>query len=231
MNEDVFERDAVPTIGFWRRGQRVINNAWTAGEPLFWFCTVSGEPGTWQPVYTTQSETSGVGAKNGATVTASELSNGVLCRTTLTLTNTPITVTDALAYASTKLYDFPAGRILVLGTTASLAFAVTSARASTINANAAMDWALGTDPATNVTLANAMVDLLPKQDKTLDGVNAAYTTAQGAALAASAQFDGTSTAKDMYLNVSFPTTTEIDADGTMTVLGTVTVTWINLGDY
>lgn len=233
---ELVDRDAVPTTGFWRRGQVAINNAWAAGEPLYWVCTVSGEPGTWVAVYTTQTETSepsttvGVGAKNGATVTATETLGGVH-RTVLTLTDTPLAVTDALAYGSVKLYDFPAGRVLVLGTTASMAFAVTSDRTTTINDDAAMDWALGSAAASNVTLATSMVDLLPKQDHTLDGAEDAYTTAQGAALAASAQFDGTGTALDMYLNVSFPTGTDIDADGTMTAAGTVTVSWVNLGDY
>lgn len=236
MLENVFERDAIPTIGFWRRGQMVVNSAWAAGEPLFWFCTASGEPGTWVPVYTTQAEdaeettTVGVGAKSGATVTATE-TESVVHRTVLTLTDTPLTVTDALAYASTKIYDFPAGRVAILGCTASMAFAVTSARAGTINDDAAMDWAVGTAAASNVTLATTMVDLIPKQDHTLDATDDEYTTAQGAALAAAAQFDGTSQAVDAYLNVSFPTGTDIDADGTMTVTGTVTLTWINLGDY
>lgn len=231
MNEDVFERDAAPTIGFWRRGQRVINNAWAAGEPLFWFCSASGEPGTWQPVYTTQSATAAAGAKVGATVTATELGNGTVQKTTLTLAATPLAITDASAFGNVQLYDFPAGRILILGTTASIQWAVTSDRTTTINLNAAFDWALGTAVASNVTLATTMVDLLPKQDKTLSVADAGLNTASTGALAASAQFDGTGTAVDMYLNGAFPTTTDIDGDGTMTATGTVTVTWINLGDY
>lgn len=233
---EIVEREAAPTTGFWRRGTIATNSAWSAGEPLYWFCSVSGEPGTWVAVYTTQPEnaeatiTVGVGAKNGATVTAAEKDTAVH-RTTLTLAATPITVTDALAYAGLKLYDFPAGRILVLGCTASIQWAVTSARVSTINDDAALDWALGTATASNVTLATTMVDLLPKQDKTLEADAAELNTASTGALAASAQFDGTGTEIDMFLNVSFPTTTDIDADGTLTATGTITVTWVNLGDY
>lgn len=173
----------------------------------------------------------GVGAAAGTGVVASEQGNGAIQKTVLTLTDAPISVIDALAYGSQKIYDFPGGRILILGVTANLAFGVTSDRTSTINASAAMDWAIGTAAASNVTLATTMVDLIPKQDKDLDGVDAAYTTSQGAALAASAHFDGTGTAKDAYLNVSFPTGTDIDADGTLKVSGTVTIHWINLGDY
>jgi hypothetical protein len=174
---------------------------------------------------------SGVGAAAGTGVTASESGNGIIQQTTLTLASVGITVTDALAYASQKVYDFPAGRILILGSTASLAWSVTSDRDTTINNSAAMDWAVGTAAASNITLATTMLDLVPKVDQTLDGAVAAFTTAGTGALAVSAQFDGTGTAKDAYLNVSFPTNTDIDADGTLVVTGTIKITWVQLGDY
>lgn len=142
-----------------------------------------------------------------------------------------ITVTDALAYASQKVLDFPAGRVRIEGGTASLAFAVTSTRASTINDSAAMDWSVGTAAASNVTLATTMVDIVAKQDKTLDGAVAAYTTASTANVADAASFDGTGTAVDIYLNVSFPTTTDIDGDGTLAVTGTITLHASVWGDY
>lgn len=151
-------------------------------------------------------------------------------KTVFTLKAMPITVTDALAYASQKLFDFAAGKVRMKGGTASLAFAVTSARAGTINDNAAMDWSLGSAAASNVTLATTMVDFIAKQDKTLDGAVDAYTTAQAADFAAAATFDGTSTPVDLYLNVSFPTGTDIDADGTLAVNGTITLLYELWGD-
>jgi len=141
-----------------------------------------------------------------------------------------ITVTDALAYASQKLFDFAPGKIRVKGGTASLAFAVLTARASTINDSAAMDWSLGSVAASSITLASTMVDVIAKQDKTLDGAVAAYTTAQAADVASAATFDGTTTAMDLFLNIGFPTNTEIDADGTLAVSGTITLLWENWGD-
>jgi hypothetical protein len=93
-----------------------------------------------------------------------------------------------------------------------------------------MDWSLGSAAASNVTLATTMVDFIAKQDKTLDGAVAAYTTAQAADVAAAATFDGTSSAIDLYLNVSFPTGTDIDADGILAVSGTITLLWENWGD-
>jgi hypothetical protein len=141
-----------------------------------------------------------------------------------------ISVTDALAYASQKLFDFPQGRVYIKGGTATLAFAVTSARAGTINDNAAMDWSVGTAAASATALATTMVDIVAKQDHTLDGAVAAYTAAITANAEAAAFFDGTATAKDIYLNVSFPTGTDIDADGTLAVNGTITLNVEVMGD-
>lgn len=170
------------------------------------------------------------GAVNGATVTEHLLAGGVVKQSVIQLAATPMTVTDALAYAGLKIYDFPEGRILVLGSTGSLAFTTTSTIASTINSAANMDWAIGTVTASNITLATTMLDLLPKVDNpTSTTINVAAAATSGM-LVASAHFDGTTTAVDAFLNVSFPTNTEIDADGTLTVTGTITITWVNLGD-
>lgn len=151
-------------------------------------------------------------------------------RVKLTLSRMSITVTDALAYASQKLLDLPAGRIQMVGGVASLAFAVSTTRASTINDNAAMDWSIGSAAASSITLASTMVDIVAKQDKTLDGAVAAFTTAQAANAAATAFFDGTTTPMDVFLNIGFPTNTDIDADGTLLVSGTIELHFRNLGD-
>lgn len=167
-------------------------------------------------------------SKTGLTVTTT--GQGGSYRTTFKFNGMQIPVTDALAYASQKLFDFAPGKVRLLGGTASLAFAVLTARASTINASAAMDWSVGTTAASATTLATTMVNFIAKQDKTLDGTNAAYTTAQAADFASAATFDGTSSAIDLFLNVAFPTDTDIDADGTLAVEGTMTVLWQNWGD-
>jgi hypothetical protein len=51
-----------------------------------------------------------------------------------------------------------------------------------------------------------------------------------AVLASPAVFDGTATAKDLYLNTAYATTGDVDADATQTISGTIVVTWCNLGD-
>lgn len=171
-----------------------------------------------------------VGAAAGSLNVATE-SLGIVNSTLLTLTDQTIAVTDALAYASQKIYDFPAGRILLLGCVSYLKWGVTTARASTINDNASLTYAIGSAAASNVTLSGTMVDMHPKTTEVLDGAVAAYTAQVGAALAAAAQFDGTGTAIDAFLNVGFETGTDIDADGTLKVSGTIQLTWLNLGDF
>jgi hypothetical protein len=180
------------------------------------------------PAYTS---TDPAGAATGALATEYGDPQNIVHKTVLTFNALAFTVTDALAYYGTKIYDFPQGRILVLGCTGSLAFTTTSTIASTINSAANMDWALGTATATNITLDTTMVDILPKVDNPTSTVINVAAAATVGALAASAQFDGTTTPIDVFLNVSFPTNTEIDADGTMTVSGTITLTWLGLGDY
>jgi len=168
-------------------------------------------------------------------LTAVNVTQSLVQQVNFTLTDVAITVTDALAYASKKIFTFPAGRILLLGVTASLKWAVTTDRAATtgtINDSALLTWAIGSVAASNITLSSTMVDMLPKLTKVLDGAAAAYTaTASTGALAASAQFDGTTTPVPVYLNVGFETNTDIDHDGILNTKGSIIMTYLNLGDY
>jgi hypothetical protein len=156
---------------------------------------------------------------------------GCLNQTTLTLDNVAQTVTNGTEYQSTQIYDFPAGRILVLGVTATLRQKTTSTLASTINASSTGAISLGTAAASSTTLNGTAADLLQSTAFTSSAtINVAGTAVTGA-LAASAHFDGTTTAKDMYVSTAYATTTDVDGNGTQTISGTVVVTWINLGDY
>lgn len=150
-------------------------------------------------------------------------------KTVFTFSAMQIAVTDTLAYASQKIFDFTDGKIRVKGGTATLAFAVLTAR-TTINDSAAMDWSVGTAAASSITLATTMLNVIAKVDHTLDGATTAYTAAIAADVVAAATFDGTATAVDLYLNVAFPTNTEIDADGTLAVTGKITLLWEAWGD-
>ena len=172
----------------------------------------------------------GAGAKNGATVTAVEGGNATVHQTVLTLASTPVTVanTTGASFGGVKLYDFPAGRILVLGVTASLGFVWTG---ESIAAGGSGDYSLGTTITSDATLDGTDVNLLPSTgmtDPAVSGVAAATSNA----LAAAAQFDGTATAIDANLNIIIDDADVANAD-TDTVLasGTITITWVWLGDY
>lgn len=182
----------------------------------------------------------GVGSVPAAvagSVVATEYGVGCVRQTLLTLTALSLTVTDALAYLGTLIYTFPEGRIGILGCTGTMTFTTTTAIASTINSTSAATWALGTATASNITLATTMINICPGTGQTVTTfvtsatINVAGTASPAALVTAStAQFDGTATPIGCYLNVAFPTNTDIDADGTMTVTGTALITWVHYGD-
>lgn len=165
------------------------------------------------------------------TVSAKHEQFGPFVKTTLTLDNVAQTVTNGTEHQGTKIYDFPAGRLLVLGVTATLQQKTTSALASTINSGSTGAISLGTAASASTTLETTAADFLPSTAFTSSTTIDVAGTAVSAALAASAHFDGTSTAKDLYVNTAYATTADVDGNGTQTISGTVVVCWVNLGDY
>lgn len=174
---------------------------------------------------------SDLGEASVGTVSAKHVAFGPFVQTTLTLDNVAQSVVNGTEYQGTKIYDFPAGRVFVLGVTATLQQKTTSTLASTLNASSTGAISLGTATAASTTLDSTAADLLPSTAFTSSATINVAGTAVSAALAAAAQFDGTSTAKDVYLNTAYATTTDVDADATQTISGTVVITWCNLGDY
>jgi hypothetical protein len=178
----------------------------------------------------TVSDVTGTVGVAATDVVAAE-SGSLVRKTVLTLTNVSVTAanTTGVSFGGTKIYDFPDGRILVLGVTiADVVFDLTDAGNVTPIAGAdGGDIALGTTAPTDGTLTNTDVDLLPSTsiDPISDGV-------AGAALAASAQFDGTGTAKDMFFNILIDDADVADgASDVLLVNATVTVHWVLLGNY
>lgn len=178
--------------------------------------------------------TIGVGAAVAAKCSAVEYGIGPLHQTVLTLAMTGSNDLDLAGNADNsigvKIYDFPAGRILVLGVTVNLSVTVNDAfNASTDDV---FELSLGSADATqaaNGALTGTETDLLALQ--TLDTVsNTVLTHTVGAALAASAHFDGTSSALDMYVNAAVLNASTSKAV-TIAITGTVTITWLQLGDY
>jgi len=181
---------------------------------------------------------SGVGAKNGATVSAVERGDGVLHQTVLTCAATPITITDEAGSCqwggTAKLYDFPDGALVAIGAVAT--GDLTLGTTGTIINTYAGIMSLGTAAATsaNATLTTTEADIIASTATTEAvakvAATDAYSTATLLTESGAAWLDGTGTAKDLYLN--FIITDDVShTSGTGTWTGTITLTWINLGDY
>lgn len=200
--------------------------------------TDSAQSGTlWKVSKTTGLMTSafGAGAKNGSTVTVVERGDGVTHQTVLTLASTPCpmaSVTTGAGVGGVKVYDAPEGHWRLLGATASLSLFIASANeADFTDSTPEGDYGVGT-----VSMANAdAFGTDATDDDICTGITFTMTAfaqaAQGLAPEAAANFDGTSTAKDIFVNVL---TDAADIDDGVTseveVSGTITLTWINLGD-
>jgi hypothetical protein len=147
--------------------------------------------------------------------------------TTFTLTNVPLTITNALKYAGLLLWTFPQGRIIVEGATATLNETTTSVVA---NIGASPVASVGSAAATATTLSGTMVSLIPSTALPVSAtINVAATTNLSAPLAASTQLDGNTTAIPVYLNVALPN--QVTNDATATFSGQITIHWANLGTY
>ena len=148
-------------------------------------------------------------------------------KTVLTMADTPLLITATAttnAWGSVKIYDFPAGRLLIQGVTVDGIDIEIDTNSLTIASEG--DFAFGTVAASTNALSSTMVDLCPSTSI------AAITTVVNSALSASAQFDGTSTAKDMYLNFAIDNGDQtVSTIATNTVDGVVTIHWLDLGDY
>jgi hypothetical protein len=156
---------------------------------------------------------------------------GVVRQTTITLDLTganDLDLADGDHGTGVKVYSFPAGRILVLGAVIN-ASAVTN-DAFEANPNDVYFLGVGTvSAADDATLATTEQDIIPVT--TIDSAgNTTLTNDWHAALAASAQFDGTSSAVALHVNAAVAGTSLTKAL-TIAITGTLTVTWINLGDY
>jgi len=170
----------------------------------------------------------GVGAVVAGVGSVIEQGDGLSHRTIITVTNVTLAVADGGFEDSAKIYDFPEGRILVEGVTCDLVSTLTT---TNFNASTAdlFNMAVGTaaNSAGDGTINS--VDLIPNVSIDTDS-GTTLTNAVQSALAVSAQFDGTTTAKDAYINMGVPAANDNGAN-TNVVTGTITFTWKNLGDY
>lgn len=168
------------------------------------------------------------GTTDGISITE-EGGNGPVRRLIITLKDVSQSIVNGTEYQSTLLATFPEGRILVHGVTGT--YQQTTADTSKLAASSTGALSLGTAAASSTTLSSTMVDLTPSTAFTSGATNNVAGTAVNAALAAAAQFDGTSSAKAIYLNTAYATTANVSADTTHTISGRIVITYSNLGDY
>lgn len=152
-------------------------------------------------------------------------------RTVIQLVGKTITVanTTGISFGNVKIFDFPKGRILVLGCVLQdLTVGLTNAgNVTPIDAADGGDVSLGSTGTSDSTLNGTDVDLLPSTS--IDPLSGGIA---GAALAAHAVFDGTTTPLDMYLNMIIDDADVGDgASDVLEISGIIVVTWINLGSY
>jgi hypothetical protein len=192
---------------------------------------VSGLTATDSPTFAHIHSTDGVGAIVANKATAVDAGDGVIHQTVLTLTLTganDLDMADADHGTGIKVFDFPAGRIHVIGAVIDASVTVNNAFEASPNDVVLLSCgsAVGADDA---DLTSTEADLIPKA--TLDTVgNTELTLPWHGALAASAAFDGTTTALDLFVNAAVAGTSLTKAL-TIAITGTLTITWINLGDY
>ena len=161
-------------------------------------------------------------------VSAAEYGDGTFHQTVLTLTDVPVTMRDTEQGGGIQIYDFPVGRITELGAAGTIAVTTTSILADTLNTGVTCNWGLGSVTQANATVATTEQDLIQvtafTASATID-VAGADSTGVGAGVLAS--WDGTSTAINAFLNLAVAGATDIDADATVTVSGTIKITWVN----
>jgi len=169
------------------------------------------------------------GLPAGVGTSVEEFGGNGVHKTVITLRSLVIATVDAGAAGAqggTKFYDFPAGAIQFLGATMNL---TTLAGAGGIADTGALVGSVGTTvPGVGDAALTALeANIVPSVAGTLVGgvgVLKQFSAAPGAPI------DGTTTPVDAFINVAVPDAGS-SADDIVTVSGTITIFWSNLGDY
>lgn len=163
-------------------------------------------------------------------ISAVETGNGAYHQTVLTLTDLPITMRDTEQGGGAAIYDFPVGRICRVGASASIAVTTTSAVASTLNAGVTCNYGVGSVTQANATVATTEQDIVQVTAFTSSAtIDVAGAVAAGVGAGVLASLDGLATAIQAFLNLAVAGATDIDADATTTVSGTITLNWVECG--
>ena len=173
----------------------------------------------------------GVGAKAGAGVTVVEQGDGVFHKSVFTFTAQQVTITDLGAgdkgVGALKFYDFPEGIIYHLGQVVDLV-ATKEPEGGIIDAFDG-DFSVGTHLNTDNEITTTDKDMVaetavgPATVGVADVIGVSTATEQ-------VLFDGHTVPIDAHVNILIDNDS-ISASSYVTLDGTITLTWINLGDY
>lgn len=159
--------------------------------------------------------------------------SGLIHQTILTCTGLPIAISDDAAvaqYGGVQVYDFPAGLLMTMGAVIDGNLTGYASLIDTFDGDVALGTATAT---TGATLVGTEADIMPSVALSQAVAEVANCDAVSVATALTESgarwLDGTGTAKDAYLNFVIDDNAAHGA-GTATFTGTITITWINLGD-
>lgn len=152
---------------------------------------------------------------SGLSIYADTGQGGPIRQTVLNFDDVVLNITDdgATGHVAQKLFDFPAGAIVNLGSLIDLTLTATAGGNSQI--------ALGTTATADATLSSTDIDLCP--------ASSASSTVAEAQKASVSFHDGTSTAKSCYMNIN--TASDPSSGATVTLNGRIVISWMNQGDY
>jgi len=175
--------------------------------------------------------TGSVGTVAGTNITVAEQGNVVIHKSVFTLTAHPITITDSGAnggHGTTEFYTFPEGHTKIIGGHMNLT--VFSAQGTGSADAGETDIGVGSVPVStgDETLSGTEQDIVTKLDVTLDG-SGDLPAAVSSINSTDVTFDGSATATTANFNVAIEAAT-ISANETFDVTGTITLSWILLGD-
>lgn len=147
-------------------------------------------------------------------------------KVTLTLDAVEVTVLEANDYGSAELYTFPDRNIMILGCETDLVITKGNAM-NGIGSATDLDVSLGTAAADATTLADAMLDVMPKQDIDANSLTPDFNAHS---LAAVPVLTGIPDAADNKLYFNVVAIGGITADDTVSLTGTITLFFIDLGN-
>jgi len=217
-------------------GPTTITNEGNSDALYRWNCTSYGSGTATGTVKDATEELIGKGLSSVNTVTAYEYGETVSKKTVLECNALIVTITDdagTAQYGGVKVYDFPEGMLLLKGARANgiLTLGTTGTYIDDWDGDVALGSATAT---TGATLTGTEADIMPSvavsagaSDK--DGVVNAVSVATALTESGARWFDGTATAKDLFLNFVIDDDVSHTA-GTATFNGTIEFNWEMLGD-